>query len=102
MLQNFNALLEARQRRLAGVNTHIPRILWFVVAIGAAATIILIWMLRMRFITHMVLGGIVAFFLGVVIFFVASMDNPMRGEISVDATPYVTVYEALMQWDEDT
>ena len=102
MLQNFNALLEARQRRLAGVNTHIPRILWFVVAIGAAATIILIWMLRMRFVTHMVLGGIVAFFLGVVIFFVASMDNPMRGEISVDATPYVTVYEALMQWDEDT
>lgn len=102
MLQTFNALMESRQRRLAGVNTRIPGILWYVVVIGAATNIVLIWMLRMRFVTHMVLGGIVAFFLGVVIFLVASMDNPMRGEISVDSTPYMTVYDALMQWDEDT
>jgi hypothetical protein len=102
MLQNFNALQESRQRRLAGVNTRIPGILWYVVAIGAATNIILIWMLRMKFITHMILGGIVAFFLGVVIFLVASMDNPMRGEISVDSSSYQTVYDALMQWDEET
>jgi hypothetical protein len=101
ILTTFNDLLQSRQRRLAGVDTRIPGVLWYVVAIGAATNILLVWMLRMRFITHMVLGGIVAFFLGVVIFLVAAMDNPLRGDISVSADPNREVYSALMQWDEN-
>ena len=101
ILTTFNDLLQSRQRRLAGVDTRIPGVLRYVVAIGAATNILLVWMLRMRFITHMVLGGIVAFFLGVVIFLVAAMDNPLRGDISVSADPYREVYSALMQWDEN-
>jgi hypothetical protein len=101
MLQTFNALMESRQRRLAGVETRIPGVLWFVVAIGAVINIVLIWMLKMRFFTHIVLGGIVAFFLGIVIFLVASMDNPLRGEISVSSAPYLKVYEGIMQWDDE-
>jgi hypothetical protein len=37
----------------------------------------------MRFFTHIILGVIVAFFLGVVIFLIIAMDRPMRGEVSV-------------------
>jgi hypothetical protein len=100
-LAEFDDFLDARQARAAMVLTRIPGVLWYVVAIGAAINIILIWMLRMRFFTHMVLGGIVAFFLGVVIFLVATMDSPMRGEISVQSTPYQLLYDGLMQWDEE-
>jgi hypothetical protein len=59
-------------------------------------------MLNMRFFTHIILGGIVAFFLGVVIFLIIAMDRPMRGEVSVRPAAYQLVYEVLMQWDEGT
>jgi hypothetical protein len=75
-------------------------VLWYVVAVGAPGNIILIWMLNMRFFTHIILGVIVAFFLGVVIFLIIAMDRPMRGEVSVQPAAYQLVYEVLMQWDE--
>ncbi|MGH6901547.1 MAG: hypothetical protein ACREIR_02265 [Geminicoccaceae bacterium] len=100
-LQHFSEFVEARQRRLDGVRLAIPGVLWYVVAIGALVNIILIWMLNMRFFTHMILGGIVAFFLGVVVFLIIAMDRPMRGEVTVGPAAYQLVYDVLMQWDED-
>ena len=101
-LQDFNDFVASRQSRLAGVQTEIPGVLWYAVAIGALINIVLIWMLDMRFFTHMLLGGIVSFFLGVMIFLIASMDNPMKGEVSVPPANYQLVYDVLMQWDEET
>jgi hypothetical protein len=100
-LEDFGRLVEARQRRLDGVRLAIPGVLWYVVAIGALVNVILVWMLNMRFLTHMILGGIVAFFLGVVVFLIISMDRPMRGVLSVQPTAYQLVYDVLMQWDEE-
>ena len=100
-LQDFNDFVASRQSRLAGVQTEIPGVLWYAVAIGALINIVLIWMLHMRFFAHMLLGGIVSFFLGVMIFLVASMDNPMKGEVSVPPANYQLVYDTLMQWDEE-
>ena len=100
-LQDFNNFVTARQSRLAGVRTAIPGVMWYTVAIGALTNIFLIWMLDMRFFTHLLLGGIGAFFLGVMIFLIASMDNPMRGEISVSPGAYQLVYDAQMVWDEE-
>jgi uncharacterized membrane protein len=97
-LQDFNDFVASRQSRLAGVHTEIPGVLWYAVAIGALINIVLIWMLDMRFFTHMLLGGIVSFFLGVMIFLIASMDNPMKG--SVTPASYQLVYDVLMVWDE--
>jgi Protein of unknown function (DUF4239) len=101
-LQSFGDFVEARQRRLDGVTTQIPRVLWSVVFVGALVNIVLIWMLSMRFFTHMILGGIVAFFLGIVIFLIIAMDRPMRGEVSVQPGAYQLVYDVLMQWDDES
>jgi hypothetical protein len=101
-LTDFKDFASARQSRLAGVQTAIPGVLWYAVAIGALINIVLIWLLDMRFFTHMLLGGIVAFFLGVMIFLIASMDNPMRGELSVSTGVYQFVYDGVMQWEEET
>ena len=100
-LQDFNYFVTARQNRLAGVRTAIPGVMWYTVAIGALTNIILIWMLDMRFFTHLILGGIGSFFLGVMIFLIASMDNPMKGEVSVPPASYQLVYDVLMAWDEE-
>jgi hypothetical protein len=100
--QQFGEFAEARQRRLGGARLEIPGVLWYVVAVGALVNVVLIWMLNMRFFTHMILGGIAAFFLGVVIFLIIAMDRPMRGEVSVPPTAYQLVYDVLMKWDEET
>jgi Protein of unknown function (DUF4239) len=55
-LQEFGDFVEARQRRLDGVGIAIPGVLWYVVAVGAFVNLVLIWMLRMRFFTHIILG----------------------------------------------
>jgi hypothetical protein len=35
------------------------------------------------------------------ILLIASMDNPMKGEVSVPPAAYQLVYDVLMAWDED-
>jgi len=99
-LADFKEFVTARQARLVGVHTAIPGVLWYAVAIGALVNVVLIWMLDMRFFTHMLLGGIVSFFLGVMIFLIASMDNPMKGEVSVTPAYYQFLYDRAMKWDE--
>jgi hypothetical protein len=101
-LNDFNDLIQFRQQRLTGVRTSIPGVLWYVVAIGAAINIIFIWLLDMRFTIHMILGGIVSFFLGVMIFLIAAIDHPMRGAVRVSPDAYQVIYDLVMQWDETT
>lgn len=100
-LNDFDVLLEQRQQRLAGVRTAIPGAMWYAVAIGAVVNIVLLWMLNMRLRIHFLLSGLVAFFLGVMIFLIASMDNPMRGEVSASPEPFRLAYDLVMKWDEE-
>jgi hypothetical protein len=99
-LKYFGDIDDARQHRLTGVNTAIPGVLWYVVAIGALINILLIWMLDMRFTLHMILGGIISFFLGVMIFLIVVMDRPLQGTVSVASDAYKVMYGLVMQWDE--
>jgi hypothetical protein len=99
-LSAFNALVSAREQRLTGVRTAIPGVLWYVVAIGVVINITLIWLLDMRFTTHMILGGVMSFFLGVVLFLLVGMDRPMRGSVSVTPQAFQVVYDHVMRWDE--
>jgi hypothetical protein len=43
------------------------------------------------------LGGVLAFFLGTVIFLIASMDNPFRGEVSIQPEAFSTLYWERMR-----
>ena len=78
----------------------IPGVFWYVVLIGAAMNVVLIWMLDMRFFAHLVLGGLVSFFLGVMIFLIAAMDHPLRGAVRIDPAAYRLIYDRLMAQDE--
>ncbi|MFO1039096.1 MAG: hypothetical protein U1E45_19815 [Geminicoccaceae bacterium] len=100
ILDQFNNLIDARQHRLNGVYSGIPGVMWYVVGIGAVINLILIWMLRMRFWTHLFLGGLVSFFLGVMIFLIIVMDRPLRGEASIGPDTYQRTYDLVMRWDE--
>ena len=98
--RQFNNYTELRRSRLANVNTGIPGVFWWVVALGAFITILLLAMLDMEIHVHLILTGLVSLFLGLVIFLIAAMDNPFRGEVSVGPDPFESVYQSLMKPDD--
>jgi hypothetical protein len=51
----------------------------------------------MRFDIHLVIGGVLSFFVGVVIFLIAAMDHPFRGEVSVGPDAFELIYTSLMK-----
>ena len=97
-LRQFNVFLERRNQRQQAVKTGIPGVMWYVVAVGAVINLAMVWLFDMRFITQLFLGGLLAFFLGTMIFLIAAMDNPFRGEVSVSPEPFQRVYETMLEY----
>jgi hypothetical protein len=96
-LRQLNSLVELRRSRLANVATGIPAVFWWVVAIGAIISLILLAMLDMEIHVHLILGALVSLFLGLVIFLIAAMDNPFRGQVSVGPDAFVAIYNSMMK-----
>jgi hypothetical protein len=96
----FQGFAEARQQRLTGVITEIPNVLWYAVLVGAAINLILFVMLRMRFFQQFILGTITAFFLGVILFVIVALDDPLRGGSGLDPGPLQILWDRTMVWDE--
>ena len=96
-LRVFTQLSEMRRMRVFSVGAGIPAVMWYVVVVGAFLTIIIIWLLDMKLIVHLFLGGLLSFFIGAVIVLIAAMDNPYRGEVSIGPEPFQNVYTDLMK-----
>ena len=96
-LRQFNNYLEARRMRLFSVSTSIPGVMWAVVLVGALMNIALIWMFDMKLTNHLFLGGILSAFMGLMIFLIASLDNPFRGELSISPAPFEDILTHLME-----
>jgi hypothetical protein len=99
-LASLKDLREARQARVMGHWVAIPGVLWYVVLVGALVNILLFWLLDARLHVLLLLGGIVSFFLGVMIFLIIAMDRPTRGEVSVSTDAYQQVFDYVMRWDD--
>jgi hypothetical protein len=95
-LKQINNYMDFRRSRLNSVTVGIPAVLWWVVGIGAVIALLLVAMLDMEIHVHLILGGALSLFLGLVIFLIAAMDNPFRGEVSVTPAPFQQVYDTLM------
>jgi len=89
-----------REQRMEAVNAAIPGVMWYMVFIGALLTIVFLWMLHMELIPQIILGGITAFFLGIMIFLIYAMDHPLQGAVSVQPDSFRSVYDLVMKWDE--
>ena len=46
---------------------------------------------------YFLISGALSLFLAVVIFLIAALDNPFRGEVSVRPEAYQLVYDTLMK-----
>src|SRR6516225_3969724 len=100
LLRYLDAMMVSREQRLATVTAAIPRVLWYVVVIGAFLMITFLWMLHMELLPQIMLGGITAFFLRIMIFMIYALDHPLQGAVSVPADSFRSVYDLVMKWDE--
>jgi hypothetical protein len=100
MIGSYQEFTKARQGRLAGVITEIPDVLWYAVLVGALVSVVLFVMLKMKLHQQFLLGAITSFFLGVILFVIVSLDDPLRGEKGLRPDPLVLLWERQMVWDE--
>ena len=92
---HFNQYLEDRRFRIHAVSAGIPPVLWYVVIIGAIFNIVLIWLLDMKFITQLFLGGLLAFYLGAMILLIARLDKPFHAIDGITPEDFLAVHEII-------
>ena len=82
-LRVLDDFVEARRLRISAGTSSIPRIMWFVVLVGAVMNAFVIWMFDLRPLTHAVIGGTLSLFIALVIYMVAVLDAPFKGAYGV-------------------
>lgn len=93
----YNNFIELRQVRLNSVQSSLPAPLWWVLVVGAIINLALIAMLSVRrLVAHLVISGLFAVFVAMMIFLIASMDNPFRGEFSVQPDAFRALQTTLL------
>jgi hypothetical protein len=100
VIERFGQFSDARQQRLAGVTPAIPTVLWYAVAVGAGITILILVLMKMPPHQQFLVGGISAFFLGVILLVLLTLDQPLRGDFGLEPGPLQQLWERQMRWDE--
>jgi hypothetical protein len=96
-MRQFNSFFEYRRTRLYSVDSGIPPLLWYTVGVGALINMIFIWLFDLRLRVHLLLGGVISFFLATMISLIALMDHPFRGEVGVSSDAFQLIYDQLMK-----
>ena len=96
-INQLNELLLAHRLRLRGNQTNLPALLWWVLILGALINVAISWFFVSDDLTHQVaLTCLIALLLGSLLFLTAAIDNPFRGDFSVDASAFDSVlYEMV-------
>ena len=94
----FNELVESRRARLDSVTTSLPRSLWWLVIVGALVCITTSMFFHLRsFTMHLWMTALMSGLLGLMIFLIATLDNPFRGKVSITPASLERVYQQLMR-----
>lgn len=99
-LRELNTVIELRRFRIASAGGGIPPVMWWVVGVGAALHILLIGLFDMEAHVHLILGGAVSLFLGLVIFLIVSLDSPFSGGAPIGPDPIQATLDGVMRPNE--
>jgi Protein of unknown function (DUF4239) len=98
VLKQFNELSERRRLRVANVTAGLPGTIWVILLLGAFINIALTWLLvinNRRF--DILINTLSGILLGSLIFWIAAMDNPFRGEYSVSPEAFELLLKGSMK-----
>jgi hypothetical protein len=63
--------------------------------LAVAENIAICWLFDMRFLTQLLLGGILAAYLGIMMHLIFDMNQPFRGDVSITAEPFEVLYKRM-------
>lgn len=95
-LHQYNEIAALRRKRIHIIGSGLPAVMWNVVLIGAALVIGITYLLQIEPTVQFVLTGCLAMFIGLVVFVIASLDQPLSGPLAIDSRPYRIVRDGLM------
>jgi hypothetical protein len=96
-LASYDRMMEARRMRLTSVERKLPGVLWVVIVLGAFISLVSAFYFPVKDERiHRVQVGLLAGFIGLVIFMILALDRPYRGDLGVKPRPYEILYEQLM------
>ena len=94
----FNELVEARRGRLESVTSGMPASLWSLVILGGLITLTAtLFFDTPSFRMHFWMTVLLSALLGLMVFLIATLDNPFRGRVSVGPGSLQRVYQQLME-----
>ena len=94
--RQYNDVAGLMRKRLHAIGAGLPSVMWSVVLFGAFLTITVTYLLKMQRIVHFVLTGFFAMFIGLVVFVITSLDQPLSGPLAIDSGPYRLVLDRLI------
>jgi hypothetical protein len=92
---------ELRRQRLYAVSTGLPDILWYVVLLGAALTIVFLYLFDLQLRNVLLLGGLLSFFLATVIGVIVVLDRPLQGPRAVSVQPFQMLRDRALELREE-
>lgn len=97
VLSTFDEFVESRRARIDATALALPPLLWLVIWVGAAVNAVLIAFIDVQGQRlHLLMAGLLALFIGLVIFVTADMDHPYAGHISVGPGAFERVLEQVI------
>jgi Protein of unknown function (DUF4239) len=92
----FNEMIKQRRTRLQSVSTGLPSTLWLVVIFGSLLNIFIPWFLvyERQFVQDLMIV-LMASTIGLLVFLMAAMDYPFRGEFSVSPENFQLMYDRM-------
>jgi Protein of unknown function (DUF4239) len=96
-IQEFNGFVSARRDRIADAQVALPGLLWGVLWTGAIINAVMLGLIQVKRLTiHIVMAGLIALYVGLLIYEVASMDHPYSGSIAIEPTDFELVLKQVM------
>lgn len=98
VLKSFNDLSERRRLRVSNITAGLPGTIWLILLLGAFVNVALTWLLvidNRRF--DILINTLSGILLGSLIYWIAAMDNPFRGEYSVSPEAFELLLSGSMK-----
>jgi Protein of unknown function (DUF4239) len=98
LLATFDDFVETRRVRIDATTLELPLLFWIAIWVGAAVNAVLIGLIIVKSRRlHLVLAGMLALFIGLVMFTTADMDLPFQGVLAVDSGAFERVQDQIEQ-----
>ena len=102
LLGTFDDFVETRRERIDATTLELPTLFWVAIWVGAAVNAVLIGLIIVKSRRlHLVMPGMLALFIGLVMFATADMDHPYQGTISIGPGAFERVLDQIQGMDAE-